>query len=99
MNALRQSGIRLLSAVFFAALLLVPLVESGHSHARSDLAKPCVVCVAAHHTPAATTPTLSVVAPIAFAAVAVFPSISAPLRRDHSPQSGRAPPASFSDRV
>jgi len=92
MTALRHRGVRILSALFFAALILVPLLESGHSHARSDLAKPCAVCVAAHHSPAATTPIASLGAPSTVAPVAVVTAVAAPVRRAHSPHSGRAPP-------
>jgi hypothetical protein len=97
MKALRHRGARVASALLFAALLLVPLLESGHSHANRDLARPCAACVAAHHSPAATTPVVAVAATVGRAVVAVFAPVVAPARRDHSPQSGRAPPRSFLD--
>jgi hypothetical protein len=99
MRLIRQRSIRLASVVFLAALLLVPLLESGHSHAKSDLARPCPVCVAAHHSPATTAPVVSVAAFVKVAAVADFASVSVPARRDRSPHCGRAPPAFFSDVV
>ena len=99
MKLLCQRGGRLASVVFLVALLLVPLLESGHSHAKNDLAKPCAVCVAAHHSPATTAPIVALAASIAVAAITVLASISAPVQRYHSPQSGRAPPASFSELV
>jgi hypothetical protein len=86
---------RLLSAVFFAALLLVPLVERGHNHVDRDTAKPCAVCVAAHHSPAATAPVVSVGVASALTFVAFVFAAIVPARRGHSPQSSRAPPASF----
>jgi hypothetical protein len=94
MTALRHRAARIAGALVFAALLLVPLVESGHSHANRDLARPCAACVIAHHSPAVTAPIVAVAPIAAYAPVAVFASLVAPLRRDHSPQSGRAPPRS-----
>jgi hypothetical protein len=94
MNGLRHRVIRLSGALLFAALLLVPLAESGHSHANRDLARPCAVCVATHHSPAAIAPVLAIAASITRASAAVFSPTVAPARRDHSPQSGRAPPRS-----
>jgi len=92
MNALRHRAIRVAGAILFAALLLVPVLESGHSHANKDLARPCAVCVAAHHSPAATAPVVAVAGTVTRAATAVLAPSIAPLRRAHSPQSGRAPP-------
>jgi hypothetical protein len=86
---------RWLSALFFAALLLVPLAERGHSHVDRDLAKPCAVCVVAHHSPAATAPLVSVGVASALTLVASVFAVTAPARHHHSPQSSRAPPASF----
>jgi hypothetical protein len=94
MKALRHRGIRLASALLFAALLLVPLVESGHSHANKDLARPCATCVAAHHSPAAAPPIVALAVQVTRAATAVVAPDVAPLRQDHTPQSGRAPPFS-----
>jgi hypothetical protein len=95
MNALRCRRMRLLSAIFFAALLLVPLVERGHSHVDRDLAKPCAVCFVAHHSPAAAAPVVSFGVVCALAFVSLVLSVSAPARRTHSPASNRAPPDSF----
>lgn len=94
MPRLRRRAARLSSALLFAALLLVPLIERGHMHASRDLAKPCAVCVVAHHSPAATAPVVAVAAPVVHAPVAVFTTPGAPLCGVHSPQSGRAPPLS-----
>jgi len=94
MTALRHRAARIAGALLFAALLLVPLVESGHSHASRDLARPCATCVVAHHSPAVTAPVIAVAATAASVPVAICAAIVAPSRRDHSPQSGRAPPHS-----
>jgi hypothetical protein len=96
MTATRHRTARILSAIFFAALLLVPLLESGHNHADRDLAKPCTICVVAHHAPAASAPVLGIVAPITRTAVASVAPAAAPVSCDHSPKLGRAPPRSLS---
>lgn len=94
MDALRHRCARIVSAIFFAALLLIPLFERGHSHANRDLARPCAVCVAAHHSPAAPVPVFALAASAANADVALLAPAAVPVRRDRSPQSGRAPPLS-----
>lgn len=92
MQALRHRSSRVLAAVFFAALLLIPLLESGHSHADRDLAKPCTICVVAHHAPAAASPVVAMAMPVGRATHAVVALVAAPASSDHSPISGRAPP-------
>ena len=94
MKALRQRGVRWLSGLFLAALLLLPLLESGHNHVDRDLAKPCAICVVTHHSPVTTAPVIVTVAPVALAAVAIFATVASPVLGHHSPQSGRAPPRS-----
>ena len=93
MNHLCNRTARILGAIVFAALLLVPLLESGHNHAARDLAKPCAVCVVTHHTPVSAAPVVLIAAPSPVTAVANIPTLVAPVRVAHSPQSGRAPPA------
>jgi hypothetical protein len=92
MNVLRQRGKRFFIALFFAALVLVPLLESGHTHANGDLAKPCAVCVMAHHSPAAQAQIVLAAALTHLAPLAISTVVAPPARCDHSPQSGRAPP-------
>ena len=94
MRGLHHRGTRIASALLFATLLLVPLVERGHSHANRDLARPCAACIAAHHSPAAPAPLVVVATTYCPTAIAELPRALAPLRRDHSPHSGRAPPSS-----
>jgi hypothetical protein len=93
MRSLRHSGIHLAGALLLAVLVLVPLAESGHSHASRDLAGPCAMCVVAHHSPATVAPTIALTATAAAAAAAVFAPILAPARGARSPRLGRAPPA------
>ena len=95
MNGLRRRGVRLLSAIFFAALLLVPLAERGHSHVDRDLAKPCPVCAVAHHTPAAIAPVVAVGASAILVSFALVHAVDSPTPHARSPRRGRAPPASF----
>jgi hypothetical protein len=92
MSCLRNRVIRLSGALLFALLLLVPLAESGHSHTNRDLARPCAACAATHHSPAAIAPLAAVAAPVLCANAAVLSPLVVLTRRDHSPQSGRAPP-------
>jgi hypothetical protein len=88
-----RRGLRLLSVVFLAALVLVPLVESGHSHGDRDATRPCAVCVVAHHAPAATTSIAVQTVALAAAAPAVRSIVTVPAPVDRSPHSGRAPPS------
>jgi hypothetical protein len=93
MQSSRHSGIRVAGAVLLAVLVLVPLGESGHSHASRDLTGPCATCVVAHHSPASVAPTIALCAITAAAAATVFaPSFSA-APGERSPRFGRAPPA------
>jgi len=87
---------KLFRVFFLAALLLVPLLESGHNHVDRDLAKPCATCVVTHHSPATTTAVVTTAAPVMLAAVTIFTTATAQVFRHYSPQSGRAPPLSLS---
>jgi hypothetical protein len=79
--------------IFLAALLLVPLVTSGHHHA-ADAATPgsCAVCVVAHHAPAVVTAAPTAAAPTVMQLTALSAPTTAPSQRVHSPIAGRAPP-------
>jgi hypothetical protein len=92
MRRLRHPSIRFAGVLLFAMLLFVPLVESGHSHADRDLARPCATCVVAHHSPASVAPTIAVVLATVAARAAVTAPNLAPAGRNHSPRRGRAPP-------
>jgi hypothetical protein len=92
MRSWRHRGIRFAGALLFAVLVLVPLVESGHRHADRDLARPCATCLVAHHSPAASTPTIAIAQTVAAAGSLLIASSLAPKRRAHSPRRGRAPP-------
>ncbi len=94
MGALRKRGARFLGAFLFAALLLIPLLESGHSHETTDLARPCAVCVIAHHAPAAASTVIQVAAPLTAVAAVVIASVVPETSTPRSPSRGRAPPSS-----
>jgi hypothetical protein len=97
MRSLRQSGIRYAGALLLAVLLFVPLVESAHSHANRDLARPCATCVVAHHSPASVAPSIAVAPTTIAAGSTIIASSFAPAQLGHSPRRGRAPPTpSFS---
>ena len=53
-----------------AALLLVPVVASGHAHRDAAGSGSCATCIAAHHSPA-TAPNLAVLAGAVFGAIAL----------------------------
>jgi hypothetical protein len=97
MRRLRHPSIRFAGVLLFAMLLLVPLVERGHSHADRDLARPCATCVVAHHSPASVAPSIAVAPTTIAAGSTIIASSFAPAQRGHSPRRGRAPPTpSFS---
>jgi len=77
--------------VFLAALLLVPVVLSGHTHV-GPITHPCSICTITHHAPIVSTPALPALA--AGAAYVAFapPYRSAGGRVDQAPRTGRAPP-------
>ncbi|MBI2963713.1 MAG: hypothetical protein HYY35_08155 [Deltaproteobacteria bacterium] len=94
MTAPRQRCAYVVGAIVLAALLLVPFFERGHSHASRDVVRPCAVCVAAHHSPAAPVPLLALAAAAGAEGVAALAPAAAPVHRHRSPHSGRAPPLS-----
>jgi hypothetical protein len=87
---MRSRWRRALSAVFLAALLLVPLAASAHHHT-DHAARPCAVCVVAQRTPALGAPGLAL-PPAVLRGVTVFledtapqPRLSAPARTERGP--------------
>lgn len=81
-------------SIFLAALLLVPLVSSGHHHV-TDAATPgsCAVCVVAHHAPAVVAVAPAALVPTVVQLTTLSAPASAPPHRVHSPIAGRAPPS------
>jgi hypothetical protein len=95
MRGLRRPNRRRLSALLFVALLLVPLVFSGHRHANEVApASGCATCVAVHHVPAISGPVVAHVTPL-LVALRLHGTDSAALPGDARPVAlGRAPPSS-----
>jgi hypothetical protein len=89
---MRQRAARLFGGLLMVALLLVPVVASGHAHRDLAGSRSCAACIAAHHTPAlAPAP-----AALGAAALAVLP-LSQPthvalVHTHRTPRAGRAPP-------
>ncbi len=85
-------ALRFLAVLFLAALVLVPVVESAHSHGDREMARPCAVCVATHHSPAAAAVAIAPAPAVALSAPALVSFVAVSSREDGSPHSGRAPP-------
>jgi len=78
--------------LLLAALLLVPIALSGHTHLGPGT-HPCSLCAVAHHAPIVRT-----TAPLVFAAtfsglVRTPRTAPARTRTDQAPPTGRAPPS------
>jgi hypothetical protein len=93
---MRQRVFTSVRSVVLVALLLVPLVSSGHHHAPdARSAGSCALCVVTHHAPAIVTALPSAPAPSALQLAAVSEPIAAPPHRVPSSVAGRAPPITF----
>ena len=83
------------SVLLLAALLLVPVALSGHTHVDAP-SHPCSICAVTHHAPLATaSPPPTVARPIVTLLAAPGGAL-APVRREQAPRIGRAPPAALS---
>lgn len=92
MPGMRQRAVRLFGGLLMAALLLVPVVASGHAHRDLTASRSCATCIAAHHSPA-TAPTLTVLAAAVFGALALPTTARVVLvSPQRTPRAGRAPP-------
>jgi hypothetical protein len=90
----RRSGLRgWLGILSLASLVLVPLALNEHRHADDmSAARPCAVCVVAHHAPLASVP-IAVGVTLALAGVVThLTPVVAPTVHHRSPAAGRAPP-------
>jgi len=74
-----------------AALLLVPVALSGHTHVGQST-HPCSICAVTHHTPIVRTAALPTFAHSVVVLLAAPRPVRAPVRADQSPHAGRAPP-------
>ncbi len=89
---LRHRVRRPAAILLLAALLLVPVALSGHTHVGQG-AHPCSICAVTHHAPIVNTPAPpDLVRP--FVGLLSAPGVAlAPVRSDQTPHAGRAPPA------
>ena len=94
MRSMRQRAACLVSALVMVALLIVPVVASGHTHRDLDAARTCATCVAAHHSPAIVMPAVGATASTLTAAAPCAPPRAVPVHPHRSPRAGRAPPSS-----
>ena len=92
MAAVQQGFRRRISVVFLAALLLVPVALSGHTHSGQPL-HPCSVCALTHHAPIVVTPVVTLFSTPFTAHVATLPCLLAGGRLAQAPRTGRAPPS------
>ena len=77
--------------VFLAALLLVPVVLSGHTHV-GRITHPCSICTVTHHAPIVRAPALPALAAGTAYLAFVAPYRPAGGRVEQARQTGRAPP-------
>src|ERR1700752_2145055 len=93
MFARRSGWRRCLGIISLATLLLVPVVLSGHRHAEhASTARPCAVCVVAHHAPLLGVAIVTSVGLALRAFVQPLTPTAAPTVHHRSPAAGRAPP-------
>jgi hypothetical protein len=93
MRSMRQRAAHLAGALVMIALLVVPVVASGHTHRGLDAARSCATCVAAHHSPAIAVPAICAPASVLAAPALSLPSRVARAHPHRSPRAGRAPPS------
>src|SRR5689334_9846716 len=79
------------SVLMLAALLLVPIALSGHTHS-GPVTHPCSVCAVTHHAPIVSTPALPTLVAALARQLVVAPPTSVGQRVDLAPRTGRAPP-------
>lgn len=92
MRGLRRRGTRTAGIGLLVVLLLVPLALSAHGYTAHHDARPCAVCVVAHHSPAITTPVVAVASAFVAAVAPVLVGLAPETRAARSVHSGRAPP-------
>ncbi|HVN75201.1 MAG TPA: hypothetical protein VMT19_02710 [Thermoanaerobaculaceae bacterium] len=92
MRALRRLGTRTAGITLLVVLLLVPLALGAHGHPGHTDARPCAVCVVAHHVPAIVTPTVAMAAVLHSRIAPVVFGLAPEMRAARAAHSGRAPP-------
>ena len=89
---LRCAGTRSGRALLLVALLLVPLLASGHHADHTSPGRPCAVCLVAKHSPAVSTSLTAVSGPVLLSLRAAHAPIAQPLHRERPAETGRGPP-------
>lgn len=92
MRTLRRIGARTAGIALLVVLLLVPLALRAHGHAGHTDARPCAVCVVAHHAPAIVAPAVAPAAVLHTRIALVASDLAPETRAARSAHSGRAPP-------
>jgi hypothetical protein len=95
MRALRRFGTRTAGIALLVVLLLVPLALRAHGHREHTDARPCAVCVVAHHSQVVVTPTTAVASVFQTRITLVVSGSTPETRTARSTHSGRAPPHFF----
>jgi len=92
----RYGIVRRVGTLCAVALLLLPLVLSGHGHqaGQRSASDTCATCAVTHFSPVTTAPPLPQLSPQATALAPSVQMLAAPPRLCHSRPSGRAPPHS-----
>lgn len=91
MGRFRRRLRRPASVLFLAALLLVPVALSGHTHVGQST-HPCSICSVTHHAPIVGSPAPPELGHT-LVALLVAPGVAlAPVRTDLAVHAGRAPP-------
>ncbi|MGH7858639.1 MAG: hypothetical protein ACREQY_15045 [Candidatus Binatia bacterium] len=92
----KRAASRLRATFCLVVLLLLPLGLSGHHHAGdAPAANACATCVVVRHSPVVAAPSVAPIA-VSFASLPLPAAPTpAPAGFDHSPQLGRAPPATL----
>ena len=94
MGRFRRRLRRPASVLLLAALMLVPVALSGHTHV-GQATHPCSICAITHHAPLVVSPAPPDVAEAPVALLAAPDATLAPVRIDQAPHAGRAPPATL----
>jgi len=89
MHLIRQQ--RILGALVLAALLLAPVLASGHHHANAT--SPCAVCAVTRHTPVVTPATIAVPTVVPVVVVVDSVTATAPVGPVLRHATSRGPPA------
>jgi hypothetical protein len=91
MGRFRRRVRRPASVLLLAALLLVPVALSGHTHV-GQATHPCSICAVTHHAPIIGSAAPPDLGHVLLGVLATPDGTFAPVRTDLAPHAGRAPP-------